>query len=695
MRIRLIAVMLSCLLSASALPLAPARAAEPQVMKIHTAQLVGANTALAGAVSARAFAFWLETYWQPDEVRIQLDYQATPLAVREHSSVTLSVNGTKFHSFRPVIQATGTTRLSVAVPLNLLTPGSNTVTVTGYLQTAIDDKFCQTLERSNNWLQLYDTSEVSLRYTAEPFEGSIRDFSRRFGGLDTPANGGCAVEVPEASGADELTAAAYALTGFARSSRLADMPIPLTYAGRPRRSGNAPVTLVGLYDNLPDAVKSLVDDTGLDQAAVLQVTESGGRPLLVVTSRNPALLVKAGKLAANPVLLQQIDSAGSRVDDTTEVDTPAAGLPEGIRLTDTGDKLTGMQHQEKAYFVALPVNRAVAGSSVVHLDFRYARNLDFERSLVTVLVNDKPIGSKKLTRELADGDTLALTIPANVQVSGSFSVTVAFDLELTHGSCMEPDQLTPWAFITPDSFLRLQTKDRTALTLGNFPYPFIRDGGFNRVAVALPQARDDQTLLAISNLFNLLGRNAEGNRGELQFYEENVEAGVRDELMGRNIIAIGGYTDNSVLREANDKLYFRYSGDGAGFLSNEKITLNPEYAKRIGTLQLLDSPFEAGRSLLAVTGPGSEYSCLASKLIATEEAKWRIYGDGVITDKDGEIRPYRFQAEAAPADNPADRLLGRSDLIGFLAAAISIAVLVLVSLLLLVRKYRRKRRSEP
>lgn len=694
MRIRLIAAMLSGLLLVSALPSAPVRAAEPQVRKIHTAQLVSANTALAGAVSARAFAFWLESYWQPDEVRIQLDYQATPLAVREHSSVTLAVNGTKFHSFRPVIQANGTTRLEITVPLRLLTPGSNTVTVTGYLQTAVDDKFCQTLERSNNWLQLYDTSEVAVRYTAEPFEGSIRDFSRRFGGLDTPQGGGCAVEVPQASGTDELTAAAYALTGFSRSSRLANAPVPLTYAGAPRKSGDAPVALIGLYDKLPDAVKPVIADKGLDQAAVLQVTESGGRPLLVVTSRNPALLIKAGKLAANPELMQQIDSPSSRVDETTEVETPTAGLPEGVRLTDTGDKLTGMQHQEKAYFVSLPVNRAVAGSSVVHLDFRYARNLDFERSLVTILVNDKPIGSKKLTRELADGDTLALPIPANVQVSGSFSVTVAFDLELTHGSCMEPDQLTPWAFVTPDSFLRLQTKDRTALTLSNFPYPFLSDGSFDQVAVVVPRARDERSLLTVSNLFHLMGRYAEGNRGDLQFYEDDAEAGARDELKRRNIIAIGGYADNAVLREANPQLYFRYREDGAGFLSNEKITLNPEYAKRIGTLQLLHSPFEAGRTLLAVTGPGSEYGFLASKLIATEEAKWRIYGDGVITDKDGEIRPYRFQAEAAPADNPADRLFGRSDLIGFLTAAVSCAALVLVSLLLLVRKYRRKRRSE-
>ncbi|MDG0811669.1 cellulose biosynthesis cyclic di-GMP-binding regulatory protein BcsB [Cohnella rhizosphaerae] len=448
---------------------------------------------------------------------------------------------------------------------------------------------------------------------------------------------------------------------------------------------------VAKRDRLPANLRALIPDASLGDKAVIRLVDANGQPSLVVTSDNAELLVKAGKLIGNAALLAQLSGPVKEVTENTEVASPAPSITKLISLTDAGDQITGVNHRTKDYFIALPANRSVAEASKLSLRFRYAKNLDFDRSLVTVLVNGKPIGSKKLTEALADGDSLNLTIPKNMNLSGNFTITAAFDLELKNDSCMLPQDQMPWAFIDADTMLQLNTKDRTELLFNNYPYPFLRDGIYNQVGVVLPKTRDGNTYRTIGNLFNLLGQYAEGNAGEVRFFGADVTA---DQLKDRNVIAIGSYADNPVIRDANKNLYFKYDAAGTGFVSNEKMSIDEEYGKRIGSLQLIVSPYESGHGLLAVTGAESRYAYLASKLIASESTLWKVYGDGAVTDMDGEIHAYRFKIEAAP-DQPsavAD-ILDRGDVLAFTVAAVSVLLLVLLSLILLIRKHRRKRRD--
>jgi hypothetical protein len=246
----------------------------------------------------------------------------------------------------------------------------------------------------------------------------------------------------------------------------------------------------------------------------------------------------------------------------------------------------------------------------------------------------------------------------------------------------------PWAFVTKDSLLQLKTKDRTDLLFNNYPYPFLRDGVFNEVAVVLPKESDSNTYLSVSNLFNLLGQYAEGNTGNVVFYNDEV---AEETLKTHNVIAIGSYQNNKVIRGINDHLYFKYDSAGNGLLSNEKMSIESNYGTRLGSLQLLNSPFEAGHGLLAVTAADPQYYQLASKLIASSEMTWRISGDGATIDRDGNINAFRFKQDAVQ-DRPSaiSSIAERTDVLYFTVAAGLVLVLVLVSIILLFRKYRKR-----
>jgi hypothetical protein len=656
----------------------------------YETSFTGSEISLTGTSSQQQY-FTVMDYWNIETVIINLHFQVSQTNVDQQSSVTLSLNGIPFYSFRPASENNGEQSLSVAAPQGFLKEGSNTLSIQGNLKTGTEGyQLCSVDNTQDSWLHLFNTSNIAVKYTPKAITGGIQDFSARFSGMDTVKRGQSLLTVPENATGSELESATYALSGFAKGNTLNDKTIPLLPYREDTIKDKSAVVLVAMYDHLPDPLKNLVNTASdLDTHAVIQLVNKDSSPVLVVTSKDESLLIKAGRLMASSDLMSQISDDLKVVDDTTDVADPAPPISSNITFTETGDKLTGPNHQEQTYFVSLPSNRSIADDGKISLDFRYAGNLDFDRSLVTVSINNTPVGSKRLTKELANGDVLNLDVPQSLNISGNFSVTVAFDLELASAICTPNTEQMPWAYISKESLMRLNTKDRTELLLSNYPYPFLRDGIFNRVAVVLPQEMDDYSYQSLGNIFNMLGQYAGGNTGDVHYYSDDVTA---DNLKDNNIIAIGTYKNNKVIRDNNDKLYFKYNKDGGTLLSNEKIAIEEQYGAGIGTLQLLDSPYESGRGMLAVTAVSPESYYLVSKLIASEQERWKVYGDGVIADKDGQVNAYRFKAiSGAAKDSVVSQVLERSDVLGFVVAAMLIVTLVVVSLLLMIRKHMKKR----
>ncbi|MBD8499300.1 cellulose biosynthesis cyclic di-GMP-binding regulatory protein BcsB [Paenibacillus sp. CAU 1523] len=666
-------------------------AAEVSNVKVYETLMTNTNTSLSGVMTSKHFQFQTEPYWKAKNATITLDYKASQLAINDRSSVTLSMNGTKFYSFRPKVADQVKQQLAVVVPAELLVKGNNTLSVTGNIETTKNDQICVPPDRHDNWLELYKSSTIAVKYDTEAFSGTIQDFNERFTGMDTVHTDSNLIVIPEQSSSTELEAAVHALSGFAKSNKRKNDTIPMQKFDAASMDHKKWIVAVALYDHLPATIKASLGQQDFSKQALIQVVNWSGKPTLVVTSQDANLLVKAGRFIANQELMMQLNASSKVITESTDVNTPVVSVSKQVTLTETGDELKGPMRQEKSYFIALPANRAIADASKISLDMRYAKNLDFDRSMVTVYVNDKPIGSKKLTSELANSDTLTLPIPKNLDISGNFMVTVAFDLEMKHSVCIRPQDEMPWAYITKDSLLQLNTKDKTELLFNNYPSPFLRDGSFNQVAVVMPKERDSYTYLALSNMFNLLGQYAEGNTGNIRFFDDTVAS---SELTDYNVIAIGSYANNKVIRDQNAKLYFQYAADGGGFISNEKMSIDQDYGKRLGTLQLIESPYKEGHGLLAVTGASSEYYYLASKLLASEEQKWKVFGDSVAADKDGQVFAHRFKKQAEQNEQSlVSNIMERSDVLGFMVAVMLVIVLILVSLIFMIRKYRKKRRQ--
>ncbi|EFS04223.1 glycosyl transferase, partial [Listeria seeligeri FSL S4-171] len=427
-------------------------------------------------------------------------------------------------------------------------------------------------------------------------------------------------------------------------------------------------------------------DKKLETQALFQVVTAGNTNTLVVTSKSNAALKKAGKLIANQNYLSQLGTNSKWLTTDEKIDTPANNVDKNTKLTTSGDKIKGIGHVTQDYFISMPANRSASTGTEVSLDFRYAQNLDFEHSLVTILVNGKPIGSQKLSAKKANGDKVTFQIPSDLNVKGDFSVTVAFDLVLTNNYCgFISDSEIPWAYITPESTINLNTTEETDLLFEQYPYPFVADGDFNNAMVVVPDKLTTEDTDSLANIFNLLGRFHDGNRGSLTaVHAKNWDKAKKD----ANVIAVGTMNNNPVIKNANDDLYFQYDKTGSYFLSNEKISIEKNYGKGLGSVQLIKSE---GMQILAVTGPGTTQTELGSELIASKANLAEIYGDGAIVDNDNTIHSYRFKKAADTQDESfGTKISNNKEVTVFGAFALLTVILLGVAVLLILRKYRRK-----
>jgi len=337
--------------------------------------------------------------------------------------------------------------------------------------------------------------------------------------------------------------------------------------------------------------------------------------------------------------------------------------------------------------IQLPNDRSNANGSQVDLHFNYSKNLNFNRSLVTVYVNNTVIGSKKLTSVKANNDTLTVKLPRNLSLGSSFTIRVAFDLEMRDQDTSDNSN-TPWAQVDPTSKMLVKSERSNDLLFTNYPTLFINNETYDHLAVVIPKALNDNDFKTLTNIFNLVGNFAKSNTGEIQFYNSRPHDSV---LKNSNVIVMGTPENNSLIKELNSKLYFKYSPDYERIVSNEKLSIEKDYGKNIGTAQLLRSPFNDKKGMMVVTGASTNDVYLASTQINFQKNIQQYNGDAIVVDMNNAHYGYRFKKNKAIDQSLAKKQTfnKNSQLIVYLGIALVVIILLGIGTLLVFRKQAR------
>lgn len=634
--------------------------------------------------------------WDLRGASVTLRYSASQLVFSDLSSITLSLNGQLFYSGRVSPGTVGQVQeLKVDLPLRAIQDGQNTLTINTYIRTREDFPCVDDVTKAN-WLQLYEDSVISISYYPKIPCNTIADCYEQFVSIDTLENKQSAVVLRPDADETELTAAAYVLTGISGQAQLSYENIGLVSAGDESSlfSGKYRIYICR-YDSLPAGIKGRMTADAAqaveDGQAVLQLLKSdNGSNVLLLTGRNGDALVNAARLFGNAAYLTQARTVWRKVAADEDVLMEKSVTDEYVKLTDAGAYVHGAFRQSANFYISFPENRVLAYSSQISLSMRYAENLDFDRSLVTVYINDKPVGSKKLQKNMAQGDSVVLDIPADLQVSGNFTVRVSFDLEIKDLWCTLRQEETPWAWVSNESMLKLSSVSADNLIFDYYPSPFVSDGSLNQVAVVLPETPGAADMEVMRGTLLTLGRFLKDNTGSIRVA---LSSQIGD-LKTANVISIGRFDQNPIVRQINNLLFFQFSAGGTTLNSNEKMRIDPNYGTVLGTAQLLDSPYsEQKYGLLVISGVSDDAMLRGAEYVNYTDNLWKIYGDGLVSDG-VDVFCYRFKQDNEKKTSPIDQLLTRTDIRNTAIAAGLVLMLTVTAVILLVWKYGKSRRDE-
>lgn len=632
--------------------------------------------------------------WDIKNSLLTIHYNVTPLVDQYLSNVTIAINGTRVHSGQLIYKDGGRQYLKVNIPKAAFKEGINRITLESYIRTE-EGEPCVDDVSTASWMNIFKESSIAMTYKSKATMTSIADFHKEFTSINALEQKQSIVATPTHASNIELATSLTALGGIANNAildyeNIKFMPVDDFATIKDKKY----ILYLSELDHLPQSLAVLLNEeqkSAAAQGAILSlVVNEQGQNILLVVGANHEAMIKSAKLLGNKDTMEQLQNTYKFVDEKEDVRTRKPESDLYTILTSTGTYVKGAFRRSSEFYISHPKNRMIVDGSQVYLEMRYSENLDFDKSLVTVYINDQPIGSKKLTKENANGDELLLDIPMDLKISGNFVVKVAFDLSIKDLWCTLREEEMPWAFISNQSMLKMNTIENPFLVFENYPAPFVVDGKMNEIAVVVPDNISVEDYDVLGPLFLTLGRHINDNEGNVKV----VRASEQGDLSENHIIMIGTYKDNKAVKAINNKLFFKFGPKGEAILSNEKQLINLEYSRGLGTVQLIRSPHAPEhQALLLISGVNRQGMLQASSYLGSTANLGKIYGDGYIAD-DEEVKSYRFKEDNKKVLSFEEKVQIRKDRVPMLMAIVGILSLLGVMGGLLFMKYRKGNKDE-
>ena len=231
------------------------------------------------------------------------------------------------------------------------------------------------------------------------------------------------------------------------------------------------------------------------------------------------------------------------------------------------------------------------------------------------------------------------------------------------------------------------------LLFNNYPSCFIKDSTFNNIAVQLPRKMNQDYYQALSNIFNLIGCYAETNVGNITFHSDEM---ADSELANHNVIVLGTPKDTSLIRKWNSKLFFKFNKHFNRFVSNEKMSIESDYGKQIGVVQLLFNPENKDKAALVISGATPKDVELASTQIDTQAHAGALKGDAAVIDQNSQQFMYRFKKKVNNQHGPSiyKRIKSNTAFMTYMIIGSLILILIAVIVYLFIRKnFRREEQA--
>ena len=654
-----------------------------------------------GIYKTTSFFFQVEKYWDTKYIYATIEYTVSPLIKNDvPASMTFFVNNTPVYSCKIEYNDGKSQVTYVRIPVELLDEGYNNFAITGYVRL-YDDNGCLDDFSGANWINISKDSQIQAGYNLKDTENHLNYYPYPMMSTVDEFGKKCEIYVPEEASDEELRAALLIRADLGNETTDEDDIGLQTMENL--NSGDGNKVIIAAKNHLPKDVLNQMPQNSYDLskgALIYEYKDVSGNVLVLTADKDQDLYEACTLLMDEDRISQEkrniayapAGSAAEVIKNRSLSDLIAdSETIEGI-TGDAGLEFVGPFRQEQILYLPVTGGFVLAEGGKISLNFRYSKNLDFSRSMITVYWGNTPVASKKLEKENADGDSLSFVMPSDVVGTYASSIKIAFDLEIEDMYCTKRADEMPWAYVTGDSTLFLPVGQSSKYSLDLRPYPFQLMGNFNDLAIILPDKMTPLQLDLAGRIIALEG-NSIGPYGKISVYRASEFDPATSDT---NQIVIGTYQNNSYIKKLNTKLSFKYSNDGNKFASNEKLLLSDNYASNIGILQIIRSPQYSGRAIMVVSGTGEDTLKNILNYTRISENCWKFKGDSFLIDSTFDTKNYTFLKDEGKANvTLLQQILKNSDAIAFtLISTLAMAILVLAIILILLRIRKNSKSDE-
>ena len=372
-------------------------------------------------------------------------------------------------------------------------------------------------------------------------------------------------------------------------------------------------------------------DDGLIQ--MINSPWNAARVVLVVSGNTDKATIKAAQALSSGVMRPNTYSNLSIVQQvqTIPVSTTRATDQSLADLGSTGNvfQRRGVNNVSFNFFV--PLGYTVTPEAYFELDYGHSALLNYDRSGIVVLLNNRPIGSVRMSDVTAAQSTnqVKFQLPTSELRPGTNSLEISATI-VPNDDCTPPDTQGLWVNIWPQSLLHLPLTPTAVSSVSNydlteFPALFAYNPVLSDTAFVLPHNDLDSWREAVQ-LASYIGNKSKGSLAALSaFYADGVPVADRSNY---NLLIVGHPSQLPIMGEISNNLPAPFSGtNDVAKESNLQVTYLISPTSPLGYVEMASSPWNASRIVMAVVGNGVEGVQWATTSLLDPSLNWQVTGN--------------------------------------------------------------------
>ncbi|WP_053957225.1 cellulose biosynthesis cyclic di-GMP-binding regulatory protein BcsB [Inediibacterium massiliense] len=580
---------------------------------------------------------------------------------------------------------------SIQIPKELIHKGYNELKLRTY--SRISDLPCADDKNIANWVVIDKNTNYVMNYSIKEIHNAISDFPKPFIGKYEEESSGIGVIIPNEYTQQEMASALTLIAYMKEYKKGYDVKTTLLRSADAQGTDFESVIYIGNFHDIPENLKYMINNgknIHTNHANIYRdnLTESK-KPVLMIVSDHGESLINAVKSLNNQELKNQMNKR--YVSTSPDFPTNIKGIKKDDRidlkeLGINGIEIKGINHQITNIGVHIPFNEVLADKANIHLKMSYSDNIDYEKSMVSIYVNGKPVGSKKLEKEKRELDEITVYIPKELRHSYYYDIQVAFDL-IPSGiiTCERYLHSVPWAYIKEDSNLFFPKQERSLLLLENLPSPFSKNDDIDTTTIVVGDDPSKEDIETAGKIAEMIGIGVKNNNGIIRMIKGSE---LKEKYYKDNLILWGTPYHNSAIKEVNKYLWFSYDPAYQRVLSNEKIDLLSDVGKNSTFIELKSSPYNKEKGLMTITSL-NETSLIDAMIYFEDDKRGKLIGDAAIISQNGEVTSFRFQKEEKKPILESEPIKNQN-LRQYVLFSGAVVILMCSSLILYLYKNKRK-----